>query len=84
LANNTALAALRAERDLELALQELPTERDQVFASLRVAYRQLVKASGAAFQFAGDSELVREVERLELLVGRLADSLASTFSEGKR
>lgn len=83
LASDTALAVLRAERDLELALQELPTERDQVFASLRVAYRQLVKAGGAAFQFAGDSELLREVVRLEQMVSRLSDDLTVPLGEGR-
>ena len=75
LGDKVALSILRAERDLDLALQELPADRDAIFAAVRLAYRHAAAANAEAFQFAGDDELVEQVKRLESLVERLRDSL---------
>jgi hypothetical protein len=75
LGDKAALAILRADRDLSLALQELPADRDSIFAAVRLSYRHAAAANAEAFQFADDAELVEQVERLRALVERLHDSL---------
>jgi hypothetical protein len=75
LGDKASTAILRTERDLSLALQELPADRDSIFAAVRLAYRHAAAAHAEAFQFADDDELVAQVERLKALVERLHDSL---------
>lgn len=81
--DETALGMLREHRDLQLALQELPPDRQAVFSAIRSAYRELARAHGLAYQFAGDEELIAEVSRVEPLVDRLKESLSPPHHEAQ-
>ncbi len=72
LADPRATAILRETRDLGAALEEIPPSRDSVFAAIRLAYRHTTRAASEAWQFAGDAELVAEVQRLRLAAQQLA------------
>jgi hypothetical protein len=70
-----ALAILREHRDLEFSLQELPTERESVYAAIRLAYRHAARANSEAWQFRADDELLEEATRLRDMVRQLIRSL---------
>ncbi len=70
-----ALAVLREERRLEVALEELPASRDSFYAALRRAYRSAAAANAEAFHFAGDEELMSEAQRLSEISTRLVETL---------
>lgn len=70
-----ALALLRDERDLSLALQELPGDRDALYAAIRLAYRHAARANAEAWRFAGDGELQEEADRLAEIATRIVQSL---------
>jgi len=75
LADPRATALLREERDLNLALQELPADRDAIYAAIRLAYRQAARANAEAWQFAGDGDLQEQARRLRGVVDQLIRTL---------
>ncbi len=75
LANPAAYAMLRDQRDLALASQELPADRDAVYTAIRLAYRNAARANAEAWQFRGDTDLAAEARRLRDLVSQLISSL---------
>jgi hypothetical protein len=75
LASQPAYALLRDTRDLGAALQELPGDKDSVFAAIRLAYRNAARANAEAFQFRGDPELLAETSKLRDMVAQLLRSL---------
>lgn len=75
LADPSAYALLRQERDLAMALQELPADRESIHGAIRLAYRHAARANAEAWQFATDTELLNETRRLSQLVAQLLRSL---------
>jgi hypothetical protein len=71
-----ALAVLRLERKLDVALEEMPANRDDLYARLRVAYRSARMAYSEAHDFVGDAALIAEAERLQEMAQRLVDTLS--------
>jgi len=78
LADPSAYALLRDERDLAVALQELPADRDAVYSAIRLAYRQAARANAEAWQFPNDGDLVAEARKLRDLVARLLQTLETS------
>jgi hypothetical protein len=75
LANQPAYALLTQERDLAMALQELPTDRDAIYGAIRLAYRHAARANAEAWQFRGDTGLLGEAGRLRDLGAQLLRTL---------
>ncbi len=71
LADEGALAVLRTERDLDLAVEEMPGDFDSMYAALRRAYRSARLALGEAHNFAGDERLIAEAARLRNMAEEL-------------
>jgi len=71
------LAVLRLERKLDVALDELPAHRDDLYARIRAAYRNTRSAYSEAHKFVGDAVLIVEAEQLKDLTERLVDTLTS-------
>jgi hypothetical protein len=82
LANPPALALLRDTRDLGTALQEIPADKDQVYAAIRLSYRQAARANAEAFQFKGDPDLMAEAAKLRDMVAQLLRSLEDSAPPG--
>jgi ubiquinone/menaquinone biosynthesis C-methylase UbiE len=78
LADPSAYAVLRDERDLALALQELAADRTAVYSAIRLAYRQAARAYAEAWQFPNDGDLVAEARKLRDLVARLLETLEAS------
>ena len=77
-----ALEILRAERRLDVALDELPSDRGTVFAAIRLAYRNARRAYSEAHNFRGDSELIRETDALLDMARRVEEALAPATENG--
>lgn len=77
-----ALATLRSERDLELALEEISPSWDMLFAMIRRSYRSARVALAEAPAFRGDERLLTEIERLHSLVEQLRAALQPTHRDG--
>lgn len=75
LSEPVALEVLRQERDVDVALRELPEDRTAVLATMRTAYRSLTTVNGAVFQFSGDRDLLAEAERLNRVIDLIVKSL---------
>jgi hypothetical protein len=75
LANDSAYELLKQERDLAMALQELPVDRAAVYAAIRLAYRHAARANAEAWQFTGEVDLLAEARRLRDLVAQLLRTL---------
>ncbi len=75
LANRQAYALLKETRDLSIALQELPADKDALYAAIRLSYRNAARANAEAFQFKGDPDLKAEAAKLRDLVAQLLKSL---------
>jgi len=71
LGDGTARSVLRESRDLTMALQELPADRDALLGIIRIAYRQAARANAEAYQFKGDEQLLGEATRLEKMAEQL-------------
>lgn len=82
LGDQHSVAMLRQERDLVLALQELPADRDAVYAAIRLAYRHAARANAEAWQFSGDDELTAEARRLAEMVAQIMRSLERETDAG--
>ncbi len=78
LGSEPAYALLKQERDLAMALQELPADRHAVNAAIRLAYRHAARANAEAWQFVGDAELLAEAGRVRDLVAQLLRTLEGT------
>lgn len=70
-----ALAVLRTEKRLDVALEEIPADRDAVYANLRAAYRSARMVYGEAHNFTADSELLEEARRLSDMATRVVVAL---------
>jgi len=77
-ADAAATSMLREHSDITLSLQELPPDREAVFVAIRTAFRELARANGLAFEFAGDEQLQAEVARLEPLLDQLREALTGS------
>ena len=75
LSEPVALEVLRQERDVDVALRELPEDRTAVLATMRTAYRSLTAVNGQIFQFTGDRDLLAEAERLNRVIDLILHSL---------
>lgn len=75
LAEPVALEVLRQERDVDVALRELPNDRTAVLASMRTAYRSLTAVNGQIFEFAGDRDLIVEGRRISRVVELILQTL---------
>lgn len=75
LAEPVALEVLRQERDIDVALRELPEDRTAVLASMRTAYRTLTTVNGQVFEFTGDRDLIAEAERLHRVTSLILQTL---------
>jgi len=75
LSEPVALEVLRQERDVDVALRELPEDRMAVLATMRTAYRSLTAVNGQIFEFTGDRDLIAEAERLDRVVNLILHSL---------
>lgn len=78
LSEPVALEILRQERDVDVALRELPEDRTAVLATMRTAYRALTTVNGQVFEFSGDRDLITEAERLERVIGLILQTLRQT------
>jgi hypothetical protein len=72
-----ALAVLREERRIDIALEEIPASRDAFYASLRRAYRSAAVANAEAFKFAGDEALMAEAQQLHEITARIVATLGA-------
>ncbi len=75
LAEPVALEVLRQERDVDVALRELPEDRTAVLATMRTAYRALTTVNGQVFEFTGDKDLITEAERLQRVTALIVQTL---------
>lgn len=75
LAEPVALEVLRQERDVDVALRELPNDRTAVLASMRTAYRALTAVNGQVYEFAGDRDLIAEAQRILRVVDLILRTL---------
>ncbi len=75
LAEPVALEVLRQERDVDVALRELPNDRTAVLATMRTAYRSLTTVNGQVFEFAGDRDLIAEGQRISRVVELIIKTL---------
>jgi hypothetical protein len=81
LADDQARDLLIAERDLPAALEVIGGDRSSVFTDLRTALGRLRRANGAAWEFAGDEELLSTATRCHDTAGRVVDQLKATPQE---
>jgi hypothetical protein len=72
-----ALAVLTQERDIAVALRELPEDRNAILGSLRTAYRTLTVVNGQVYEFVGDEDMTNEAERIERVIGLVLQTLRS-------
>jgi hypothetical protein len=75
------VSILRETRDLKAALDELPADRDAVFAAIRLSYRHAARATSESWQFRGDRDLLDEARRLRGMVEELQRSLSDRQGE---
>lgn len=77
------VSILRETRDLRAALDELPVDRDAVFAAIRLSYRHAARATSESWQFRGDRDLLDEARRLRGMVEELQRSLSERAGESE-
>lgn len=77
LADETALGVLREERNLDAAVDVLGGDRSAVNAQLRGALTRLRQANGAAFEFAGDDQLIDLAAKCQHTAQRILVQLES-------
>lgn len=72
-----AAAVLRDERDLDLALEIVGTDKDRVFSQLRGALTRLRSVNGVAFELVGESRVRELAERCADTAKRIVETVTA-------
>lgn len=73
-----AAAVLRDERDFDLALEIIGTDKDRVFSQLRGALTRLRSVNGVAFELVGESRVRELAERCGDTANRIVETVTAS------
>ena len=79
-----ALETLRQQRDIDVAVRELPEDRNAILATMRAAYRNLAEVNGQIFQFPGEKTLLTEARRIDKVMSLILQVLRLDAEDGSQ